>query len=168
MIAAATPIFATAWWYFAFPGAALLLTVLAFNLARRRRPGRPRPAHGMTHVPPEGGSMKSIHDTLSPEASAGGCVRSRGGSHWLRGSPRRARGGRRDGAKQRAEEGGTITVLSAGDVDHIDPGQAYYSFTYEITYADAAAAARIPAAQRQRRPGPRRRACRRSRRTARR
>ena len=30
--------------------------------------------------------------------------------------------------------GGTITVLSAGDVDHIDPGPAYYSFTYEITY----------------------------------
>ena len=30
--------------------------------------------------------------------------------------------------------GGTITVLSAGDVDHIDPGAAYYSFTYEITY----------------------------------
>jgi peptide/nickel transport system permease protein len=32
MIAAATPIFSTAWWFFAFPGAALLLTVLAFNL----------------------------------------------------------------------------------------------------------------------------------------
>jgi ABC-type dipeptide/oligopeptide/nickel transport system permease subunit len=32
MIAAATPIFNTAWWFFAFPGAALLLTVLAFNL----------------------------------------------------------------------------------------------------------------------------------------
>jgi peptide/nickel transport system permease protein len=32
MIAAATPIFNTAWWYMAFPGAALLLTVLAFNL----------------------------------------------------------------------------------------------------------------------------------------
>ena len=31
--------------------------------------------------------------------------------------------------------GGTITVLSAGDVDHIDPGQAYYSFSYEVTYA---------------------------------
>src|SRR5262245_10820881 len=31
--------------------------------------------------------------------------------------------------------GGTITVLSAGDVDHIDPGQAYYSFSYEITFA---------------------------------
>jgi len=29
--------------------------------------------------------------------------------------------------------GGTLTILSAGDVDHIDPGQAYYSFTYEIT-----------------------------------
>ncbi len=46
MIAEATPIFNTAWWYFAFPGAALLLTVLAFNLARRRRPRRPRPANG--------------------------------------------------------------------------------------------------------------------------
>jgi peptide/nickel transport system substrate-binding protein len=33
------------------------------------------------------------------------------------------------------KRGGTITVLSAGDVDHIDPGEAYYSFSYEITYA---------------------------------
>jgi peptide/nickel transport system permease protein len=32
MIAAATPIFNTAWWYMTFPGVALLLTVLAFNL----------------------------------------------------------------------------------------------------------------------------------------
>jgi peptide/nickel transport system permease protein len=32
MIASATPIFNTAWWYMTFPGAALLLTVLAFNL----------------------------------------------------------------------------------------------------------------------------------------
>ncbi|HEV3318478.1 MAG TPA: ABC transporter permease [Solirubrobacteraceae bacterium] len=32
MLAAATPIFSTAWWYMAFPGIALLLTVLAFNL----------------------------------------------------------------------------------------------------------------------------------------
>ena len=32
MLANATPIFSTAWWYFVFPGAALLLTVLAFNL----------------------------------------------------------------------------------------------------------------------------------------
>jgi peptide/nickel transport system permease protein len=32
MIAAATPTFTTAWWYMVFPGAALLLTVLAFNL----------------------------------------------------------------------------------------------------------------------------------------
>src|SRR4029453_1375640 len=36
---------------------------------------------------------------------------------------------------QARKRGGTITVLSAGDVDHIDPGQAYYSFSYEITYA---------------------------------
>ncbi len=32
MIAQATPIFNTAWWYMAFPGIALLATVLAFNL----------------------------------------------------------------------------------------------------------------------------------------
>jgi peptide/nickel transport system permease protein len=32
IIAAATPIFNTAWWYMTFPGIALLLTVLAFNL----------------------------------------------------------------------------------------------------------------------------------------
>jgi peptide/nickel transport system permease protein len=32
MIAAATPNFSTAWWYMAFPGLALLLAVLAFNL----------------------------------------------------------------------------------------------------------------------------------------
>ena len=32
MIADAAPIFNTAWWYMVFPGAALLLTVLAFNL----------------------------------------------------------------------------------------------------------------------------------------
>jgi peptide/nickel transport system permease protein len=32
MIANATPIFSTAWWYMVFPGVALLLTVLAFNL----------------------------------------------------------------------------------------------------------------------------------------
>jgi len=31
MIAAATPIFNTAWWYMTFPGLALLFTVLAFN-----------------------------------------------------------------------------------------------------------------------------------------
>jgi len=32
MIAEATPVFNTAWWFFAFPGAALLITCLAFNL----------------------------------------------------------------------------------------------------------------------------------------
>jgi peptide/nickel transport system substrate-binding protein len=38
-------------------------------------------------------------------------------------------------AGSKAKKGGTITVLSAGDVDHIDPGQMYYSFSYEIGYA---------------------------------
>src|SRR5262245_11488202 len=36
---------------------------------------------------------------------------------------------------ENADRGGKITVLSAGDVDFIDPGQAYYQYSYEIQYA---------------------------------
>jgi peptide/nickel transport system permease protein len=32
MIAQASPVFDTAWWYMLFPGLALVMTVLAFNL----------------------------------------------------------------------------------------------------------------------------------------
>jgi peptide/nickel transport system substrate-binding protein len=32
------------------------------------------------------------------------------------------------------KKGGTITILSEGDIDHLDPGAAYYQFTYAITY----------------------------------
>ena len=39
------------------------------------------------------------------------------------------------GSQAAAKKGGTITVVSAGDVDHIDPGTTYYSFGYEIAYA---------------------------------
>ncbi len=34
-----------------------------------------------------------------------------------------------------AKKGGTLTVLTAGDVDYIDPGAAYYQFTYMIDSA---------------------------------
>ena len=54
MIAAATPIFNTAWWYMTFPGLALLLTVLAFNSARRRPAGRAQPEdRTMTSIFPQ-------------------------------------------------------------------------------------------------------------------
>ena len=46
MIADAIGIFDTAWWYMTFPGVALLLTVLAFNLDRRRTAGRAQPEDG--------------------------------------------------------------------------------------------------------------------------
>jgi peptide/nickel transport system substrate-binding protein len=36
-----------------------------------------------------------------------------------------------DGAK----EGGELNVLAAGDIDYMDPGAAYYQFTYMITQA---------------------------------
>ena len=34
-----------------------------------------------------------------------------------------------------ARKGGTLNVLAAGDVDYIDPGAAYYQFTYMVTEA---------------------------------
>lgn len=34
-----------------------------------------------------------------------------------------------------AEEGGTLTVVAAGDVDFLDPGAGYYNFTYMIDFA---------------------------------
>jgi len=34
-----------------------------------------------------------------------------------------------------AKKGGTLTVLTAGDVDYIDPGAAYYQFTYMVDSA---------------------------------
>ena len=36
-----------------------------------------------------------------------------------------------DGAKQ----GGELTVIAASDVDYIDPGAAYYQFTFMVTAA---------------------------------
>jgi peptide/nickel transport system substrate-binding protein len=34
-----------------------------------------------------------------------------------------------------AKEGGTLTVVAAGDVDYLDPGAGYYQFTYMIDFA---------------------------------
>jgi peptide/nickel transport system substrate-binding protein len=39
------------------------------------------------------------------------------------------------GAPANAKKGGTLTVLSSGDVDYIDPGQDYYQFGYMVQYA---------------------------------
>ena len=33
------------------------------------------------------------------------------------------------------KQGGKLTVLSAGDIDYLDPGQTYYSFGYMVSYA---------------------------------
>jgi peptide/nickel transport system substrate-binding protein len=43
-------------------------------------------------------------------------------------------GGGASGPAGSAQRGGTITVLSAGDVDFIDPGKMYYSFSYAVGY----------------------------------
>jgi len=33
------------------------------------------------------------------------------------------------------QKGGSVQVLSAGDVDYMDPGQAYYTFSYQVMYS---------------------------------
>jgi peptide/nickel transport system substrate-binding protein len=38
-------------------------------------------------------------------------------------------------APDNAKKGGTLDVIAAGDVDYIDPGAAYYQFTYMVTSA---------------------------------
>ena len=35
-------------------------------------------------------------------------------------------------ASDQRKRGGTLTLLSAGDVDYVDPGQAYYSFSFQV------------------------------------
>src|SRR3954471_24281369 len=39
------------------------------------------------------------------------------------------------GAPDNAKTGGTLKILSSGDVDYIDPGQDYYQFGYMVEYA---------------------------------
>ena len=36
------------------------------------------------------------------------------------------------GAGEQRKKGGTLILLSAGDVDYVDPGQAYYSFSFQV------------------------------------
>jgi peptide/nickel transport system substrate-binding protein len=49
------------------------------------------------------------------------------------GSPGASSGG--DATLPEGRRGGTATVLSAGDVDYVDPGQTYYVFGYQVAYA---------------------------------
>jgi peptide/nickel transport system substrate-binding protein len=39
------------------------------------------------------------------------------------------------GSPANAQRGGTLTTLSSGDVDYMDPGQDYYQFGYMVQYA---------------------------------
>src|SRR4051794_23806282 len=34
-----------------------------------------------------------------------------------------------------AKSGGHLTVLAEGDIDYMDPGEAYYQFTYQMDFA---------------------------------
>ena len=53
-----------------------------------------------------------------------------------------------------AKKGGTLNVITAGDVDYIDPGAAYYQFTYMVDLGHAAGAVRLAAGRRRRTRSP--------------
>ena len=58
------------------------------------------------------------------------------------GIPRGVRGADR-GARRR-QKGGDLTVLAAGDIDYMDPGAAYYQFTYMVDDATQRRCCRWP------------------------
>jgi peptide/nickel transport system substrate-binding protein len=39
------------------------------------------------------------------------------------------------GASDQRKRGGTLKMISAGDVDSVDPGQSYYAFSYQLLHA---------------------------------
>src|SRR4051794_32456957 len=47
----------------------------------------------------------------------------------------KSNGGYATGGPVKGKPGGTLTVLSRGDVDSIDPGATYYPFTFMLAYA---------------------------------
>ena len=134
MLAEATPIFATAWWFFLFPGprSCSPCSPSTCSATGSATPSTRRRAMTMSHTL-EGGSNDGSTQRGSRRPLAVAAVAA---AALLRGGVVGAVGRQRShSAGRRRQAGGTITVLSAGDVDHIDPGQAYYSFTYEISYA---------------------------------
>ena len=148
MLSDATEIFDTAWWYMLFPGMALLLTVLAFNLVGRRASGCPQPEGEQevmrTSFEPirtrkDQRMRRKLHWALIPALllvlalglAACGDDDDDGG-----GGDAPARTSRPPTAPpDDAKKGGTLTVITAGDVDFIDPGAAYYQPTYMLDFA---------------------------------
>jgi peptide/nickel transport system substrate-binding protein len=65
-------------------------------------------------------------------AACGSSDKGGGSATTSAGQPGQAFGGATPGE---GKKGGTLTVLSAGDVDYVDPGQTYYAFGYMMHYA---------------------------------
>ena len=86
MLADATPIFNTAWWYMLFPGLALLLTVLAFNLLGDGLQDALNPQYGpFRQVIIRGGDLESCSVTVS-DGGRHRCRRPQAGVHFALGS----------------------------------------------------------------------------------
>ena len=143
MIAQATPIFNTAWWYMAFPGLALLATVLAFNLLGDGLQDALEPegrlderALACTHG--TGGAMTRSLSMGARVLAALALARLRLEQRSARSQRRRRPSGIQTPKTQPqtgGKRGGTLTVLDHEDFENIDPGMAYFTLDYEVMYA---------------------------------
>src|SRR6476661_3616919 len=70
--------------------------------------------------------------TLAAGVAACGSSDSGAGNTGSSGQDNAGQLGEKPGA---GKKGGTLTVLAAGDVDYVDPGQVYYAFGYMVHYA---------------------------------
>ena len=99
-----------------------------------------RPGGGGGSAPVRTATRRTTHDA-HPEAGrhAGSALGPRPVRSRLRKQQQRqAAGGVKSSAGQKipqGKQGGELTVLSAGDVDYMDPGQMYYTFGYMIGYS---------------------------------
>ena len=138
MLSDATEIFDTAWWYMFFPGMALLLTVLAFNLlgdglqdALNPKGSRSRDPRVRLLPISTNQSRKDVPCAAGPFGPSCSplCWPSRSASPPAAAttSGESAAAASESGTTAEGKQGGKLTMLWTDDVDFIDPGQTYYT-----------------------------------------
>ena len=142
MLADATPIFNTAWWYMAFPGLALLLTVLAFNLLgdglqdalnpRTDNAHMRRAQTDVTRPNRPGGPLAVLASTALFVLAVAGCGSGGSSTSTIPLKAGESPIGQQLTGKHR---GGTLTVYEHEDFEHFDPGEAYGGQDYTVLYA---------------------------------
>ena len=142
MIARATEIFDSAWWYMAFPGRGAAAHGAGLQPARRRIAGRPRP---------EGEQMNAGARIAVPYQDRRSTRKERIGMHRFSGAvalivclalvatgcgddKKSDSGGAPDVTDTSGKSGGHLDVLSIDDITSLDPGYWYYAYDYQALH----------------------------------